>query len=44
MGKARDDGAVTPDRFADRLDTATHEHDDEVVGVFESDPKDEDSL
>jgi hypothetical protein len=44
MGKAWDDGAVTPDRFADRLDAATYEHDDEVVGVFESDPKDEDSL
>ena len=26
------------DRFANRLDPATHAEDDEVVGVFESDP------
>jgi len=35
---------VTPDRFADRLDAATYEHDDDVVGVFEPDSGDEDSL
>jgi hypothetical protein len=34
---------VTPDRFADRLDTATCEQ-DEVVGIYESTPDDGDSL
>ena len=32
------------DRFADRLDPATYEDDDEVVGVFESDPSEADAL
>ena len=32
------------DRFADRLDPATYEDDDEVVGVFESDPSETDAL
>ncbi|QTE31096.1 hypothetical protein [Pengzhenrongella sicca] len=32
------------DRFADRLDPATYAEDDEVVGVFESDPSDQDAL
>lgn len=35
---------MTPDRFADRLDAATYGADDEVVGVFETDPGEEDSL
>lgn len=35
---------VTPDRFADRLDPATYANDDGHVGVFESDPAEEDSL
>lgn len=39
-----DDGLVTLDRFADRLDPATYENDDGLVGVFESDPGEEDSL
>lgn len=34
---------MTTDRFADRLDTATYEH-DEVVGIYESTPDDGDSL
>jgi hypothetical protein len=34
---------VTSDRFADRLDAATYEH-DEVVGVYETTPDDKDSL
>lgn len=34
---------MTPERFADRLDAATYEH-DEVVGVFEDDPGDAGSL
>lgn len=38
-----DDVAVTAARFADRLDAATYE-DDEVVGVFENDPGEPDSL
>jgi hypothetical protein len=29
---------MSPDRFADRLNAATYEVDDDVVGVFESDP------
>jgi hypothetical protein len=41
--QACDDGAVTPDRFADRLDAATYEH-DEVVGLFGADPTEDDSL
>lgn len=35
---------VTIDRFADRLDPATYAHDDEAVGVFESDPSEADAL
>jgi hypothetical protein len=34
--QACDDDAVTPDRFADRLDAATYEG-DEVLGVFKAD-------
>lgn len=34
---------MTADRFADRLDAATYEH-DEVVGIYESMPDDRDSL
>ena len=34
---------MTSDRFADRLDPATYQ-DDEVVGVYEDTPDDEDSL
>ena len=32
------------DRFADRLDPATYALEDEVVGVFESDPSEADTL
>lgn len=35
---------MTPDRFADRLDPTTYEDDDGLVGVFESDPGEDDSL
>ena len=35
---------VPLDRFADRLDSATYADDDEVVGVFESDPSETDAL
>jgi hypothetical protein len=35
---------VATDRFSDRLAAATYEHDDEVVGVFESDPDEEETL
>ena len=36
--------SVTRDRFADRLDAATYEDDDEAVSVFESTPADQDCL
>ncbi len=32
------------DRFANRLDPATYAEDDDVVGVFESDPSEADAL
>jgi hypothetical protein len=35
---------VTPDRYADRLDAATYEDDDDTVGIFESSPEEPDSL
>jgi hypothetical protein len=35
---------VTEDRFADRLDAATYENDDGVVGVFEETAADPDAL
>lgn len=35
---------MTRDRFADRLDAATYQDDDETVGVFEADPEEEDAL
>ncbi len=38
-----DDVAVTLDSFADRLDPEVY-RDDEVVGVFEEDPAEEDSV
>lgn len=38
------DAPVHLDRFADRLDPATYADDDEVVGVFESDPSEADAL
>lgn len=38
------DACVPMDRFADRLDPATYADDDEVVGVFESGPSDDDAL
>ena len=39
-----DDVSVRRDRFADRLDASTYEEDDQTVGVFESDPAEQDSL
>jgi len=38
------DAQVPMDRFADRLDPATYADDDEVVGVYESDPSEADAL
>lgn len=38
------DAPVSTDRFADRLDPATYVDDDEVVGVYESDPSEADAL
>jgi hypothetical protein len=35
---------VPQDRFADRLEPATYTDDDEVVGVFETDPAEADAL
>ena len=35
---------MTQDRFADRLDAAAYENDDEVVGVFEQTVEDADAL
>lgn len=35
---------MTEDRFADRLDAATYENDDDVVGVFEQTAQDADAL
>ena len=35
---------MTSDRFADQLDAATYEDDDETLGVFESTPADQDCL
>jgi hypothetical protein len=32
------------DRFADRFDPATYAEDDELVGVFEADPSEDDAL
>ncbi|MEV0291845.1 hypothetical protein AB0H36_47675 [Kribbella sp. NPDC050820] len=35
---------MPPDRYADRLDAATYEDDDDTVGIFESSPNEPDSL
>jgi len=42
--EVREDQSMQLERFADRLDPKTYETDDEVAGLFESDPGEPDAL